>query len=311
MNHPQDFHQVRQVVVNRQQAGQRIDNFLLGQLAGVPRSVVYRILRTGQVRVNKGRIKPAHRLLEGDIVRIPPVTQKAADERRVPQALIDQLAQCIIASDEQLIVLDKPVGVAVHGGSGIAFGVVDAMRALHDVKDINLVHRLDRNTSGLLVLARGRPATVAFQASLRQGRVKKIYQALLLGQLAEPLTIDAPLRKIDTDAVQSVRVDSTGKPAHSVFTPLLSSAAHTLASVQIETGRTHQIRVHAAHAGLPVVGDSRYGDWAGNRRAAGLGHKRMFLHASELEFPDPSTGAVRCYQTPNPGFDQVLEQLRG
>jgi 23S rRNA pseudouridine955/2504/2580 synthase len=296
MKPDRDFRQVRQVEVGEHQHGQRIDNFLLAQLAGVPRSVVYRILRTGQVRVNKGRIKPSYRLATGDIVRVPPVSEKVRSSDRVPTALVEQMRAVVVAEDSRYIVIDKPAGVAVHGGSGIDFGVVDAMQALYDDKNISLGHRLDRNTSGLLVLARNRPAALAFQALLKAGSVIKRYQAILCGTLNGDLSVDAPLKKFDTQEPVQVRVDADGKSARSHFTSVLTQAHFTLASILIETGRTHQIRVHAAHSGLPVLGDRRYGNWQCNRAAAARGQKRMFLHACELQFADPESGEHRSYR---------------
>ncbi len=315
MKPDRDFRQVRQVEVGEHQQGQRIDNYLLSQLDGVPRSVVYRILRTGQVRVNKGRIKPSYRLSAGDIVRIPPVSEKVRSGERVPTALVEQLGATVIAEDSRYIVIDKPAGVAVHGGSGIRFGVVDAMRALYDENDISLGHRLDRNTSGLLVLARNRPAALAFQALLKAGTVTKRYQAILCGELTRELHVDAPLKKSDTTEPVQVRVDPTGKSARSSFAPLAHQPGYTFVSVLIETGRTHQIRVHAAHSGLPVLGDSRYGNWSSNRAAAALGLKRMYLHASELDFADPESGCARSYrasqaQAFKAALDSIAADLR-
>ncbi len=310
MKPERDFRQVRQVEVTVHQDGQRVDNFLHSQLAGVPRSLVYRILRTGQVRVNKGRVKPSHRLATGDVVRIPPVSEKARSSTGAPAALVEQIRKTIIAEDSRYIVIDKPAGVAVHGGSGISFGVIDAMQSLYDSTDISLGHRLDRNTSGLLVLARDRPAAIAFQEQLKSGAVEKHYQAILCGALSERLQVDAPLKKFESIEPVQVRVDPTGKSARSHFYPIESGAAYSLAGIQIETGRTHQIRVHAAHSGLPVLGDSRYGNWACNRAAASLGFKRMFLHASELTFPDPFTGDVRAYRaSQQPSFKSALDNI--
>lgn len=290
------FHQVQHVVVAAEQSGQRIDNFLLGLLKTAPRGLVYRLLRTGQVRVNKGRIKPAYKLSVGDDVRIPPVTLTTGSAVHVPAAVIQQVEASVIAESDHWIVLNKPAGLAVHGGTGVKFGVVDAIQKAFDDTAISLVHRLDRETSGVLILAKNRPAAVHFQSVLRDGSVDKRYSALLNGKFENQITVDAPLLKGEPETGdRMVTVDMVhGKSALTIFKPVEIGAACSLVDVKIESGRTHQIRVHAVHSGHPVLGDPRYGDRVANRCAAGLSDRtltkqqrgRMFLHAREIAFPD-------------------------
>lgn len=283
----QQFHQVQHVEVGSSANGQRIDNFLMGKLKTAPRSLVYRLLRTGQVRVNKGRVKPGHKLVTGDLVRIPPVTLSSANIVHLPKAALTDLEKSVISVDEHWIVINKPCGLAVHAGTGVSFGVVDLAQKIFDDKEISLVHRLDRETSGCLVLAKNRPAAVFFQQSLRDGLVKKHYTALVAGELSQDFVERAPLTKNQPqDGERMVVVDNKqGKSALSRFKPVTAGGSCSRVNVEIETGRTHQIRVHAAHRGHPVLGDARYGNRELNRRAAGLGAKRMFLHAALLEFP--------------------------
>ncbi len=279
---------VRHVEIGAENAGQRIDNFLISTLKTIPRSLVYRLLRTGQVRVNKGRIKPSHKLSLGDSVRIPPVTITPQQEIRVPKGAIETLSKSIIADGSDWIVINKPAGMAVHGGTSVTFGVIDAMKALFDDQSISLVHRLDRATSGVMVLARHRQASVHFQQALVGGRVDKNYVALLCGVLRNPQTVTARLRKTHpTPNENQVIVDPAGgKEALSRFSCRVSGRRFSLVDVEIETGRTHQIRVHAASIGHPVLGDERYGREKINNDVKLRPHKRMFLHAHEISFPD-------------------------
>lgn len=278
---------VRTVVVAAGRAGQRIDNFLLVTLKGVPKSHVYRLLRTGQVRVDGRRARPEHRLSEGERVRIPPVRMGPEPPVSVPpDAAADRIEATIIHSDRDFIVLDKPTGLASHGGSGIRFGAIELLRAARPRETLELAHRLDRDTSGVLVISRRRSALTALQVEIRAGRVQKRYLALLRGALPQAsLVVDAPLRK---DAVRGgeriVMVDAGGRPARSRFVELERYPGSTLAEVTIESGRTHQIRVHAAHIGNPLAGDSKYGDREFDRRLRSAGLARMFLHASRFAF---------------------------
>jgi 23S rRNA pseudouridine955/2504/2580 synthase len=276
------------VQVGAAAAGQRIDNFLLAQLKGVPKSLVYRILRRGEVRVNKGRVKPSHRLAAGDQVRLPPLRLRpvSAPPRPSP-AMTARLDAAILYEDDQLLVLDKPAGLAVHGGSGISLGVIETLRALRPGAELELVHRLDRDTSGCLMVSKRRSALRRLHAQLREGRVGKRYLVLLAGRLPKRVVeVTAPLRKnLLRGGERMVQVDAEqGKPARTVFRTLKGLGALTLAEVELDTGRTHQIRVHAAHLGAPVAGDDKYGDPAVNARLRTLGLKRLFLHAAALSF---------------------------
>jgi len=300
---------VRYVEVNGDHDGQRIDNFLLSMLKTVPRSLVYRILRTGQVRVNKGRIKPSFKLSEGDMVRIPPVSVPEAQQVRVPKSVIAEVEASVIADDEHWIVINKPSGLPVHGGTGVAFGVIDAIKLAFDDESISLVHRLDRSTSGVMVLARSRRASVHFHESLTRGRVRKHYSALLCGGLQNSQTVTAKLRKTHPTPLENqVVIDPEGgKEAVSHFSCRAKGSRFCLADVEIETGRTHQIRVHAASIGHPVLGDERYGDERLNKSVAKAGAKRMFLHARELSFPDiGETMPRRAYEVP---VDAVWQEV--
>lgn len=308
---------VRRVRISADGAGQRLDNFLLRELAGVPRSRVYRLLRKGEVRVNGKRKQADYRLAAEDEVRLPPLRLAPAGEdgpRRVPDSLVAAVRQAIVHEDARLLVLDKPSGLAVHGGSGLAFGAIEALRALRPDEPLELVHRLDRDTSGCLLVARTRTALRAAHALLREGAVEKHYGALLAGRWRlGRKTIDAP---VVTDAREhgerTVRVHRSGKIAVSEFRPVTHYRdVATLADVSIRTGRTHQIRVHAAFAGHPVAGDEKYGDRECNARLRALGLRRMFLHATSVSFRWPDTGAAFRAEAPLPAeLAAVLERLK-
>ncbi|WJW76788.1 23S rRNA pseudouridine(955/2504/2580) synthase RluC [Thiohalobacter sp. IOR34] len=289
---PQGGSRVRQVTIEAEQAGQRIDNFLMRHLKGVPRSLVYRLLRKGQVRVNRGRIKPEYRLQTGDLVRIPPVQSREPGTPPGPGAG-QRLAGRILYEDERLLVLDKPSGTAVHGGSGLSFGVIEALRASRpEARFLELVHRLDRETSGCLLIAKRRSELRMLHELLRSGAVEKRYLALLKGHWeGGPRTVDVPLRKSQLrGGERMVRVSADGKAARSRFSPLTRYREATLVEVLLDTGRTHQIRVHAAHLGQPLAGDEKYGDAVFNRRMRELGLRRLFLHAHSLAFTRPESG---------------------
>ncbi len=286
---------VRRVRAGPEGEGQRIDNFLLRVFADVPRSRVYRLLRRGEVRVNGKRARPEYRLAAEDEVRLPPVRQLPAVEgspRRPPDALLETIRQAIVHEDERVLVLNKPAGLAVHGGSGLAFGVIEALRAQRPDESLQLAHRLDRDTSGCLLIARTRPALRMLHALLREGSVEKHYAALLAGRWRlGRKTIDAPvLTHLKQAGERRVRVHAEGKLAISTFAPRRQFRdLATLMDVEIHTGRTHQIRVHAAFAGHPVAGDEKYGDRECNARLRELGLRRMFLHASRLSFRWPDS----------------------
>lgn len=279
----------RTVRVPEDRDGQRLDNFLLGQLKGAPRSLVYKLVRSGQVRVNGGRAKAERKLAAGDEVRIPPVRLGEPSEKGAPPAgFLKAMEAAIVFEDARLLALNKPSGVASHGGSGISFGAIETMRALRPEQPLELVHRLDRDTSGLLVMAKKRSALTELQALMREeGGIAKRYLALLVGRMPDGvMTVDAPLHiGLRQGGERHVQVNAAGKPSLSHFRVLERKGGQSYCEVRIETGRTHQIRVHAQHIGHPVAGDDKYGDAEANKRLreqAGL--KRMFLHASTLEF---------------------------
>ena len=283
---------VKMVQVPEDRAGQRLDNFLLGQLKGAPRSLVYKLVRSGQVRVNGGRAKAERKLETGDEIRIPPVRlETQQDAGRSPsRGLLQALESAIVFEDARLLAIDKPSGVASHGGSGIAFGAIEALRALRPRDSLELVHRLDRDTSGLLILAKKRSAMTELQALLREDHgagVHKRYLALLVGRMPDgTMPVDAPLHVgLRQGGERHVQVSAAGKSSLSEFRVLERRGGQSYCEVRIATGRTHQIRVHAQHIGHPVAGDDKYGDPEANRRLrekAGL--RRLFLHASSMEF---------------------------
>ena len=283
----------RTVTVPTDRAGQRLDNFLLGQLKGAPRSLVYKLVRSGQVRVNGGRAKAERKLDAGDEVRIPPVRLQMPDEdgkSPPPKGLLAALEAAIVFEDARLLAISKPSGMASHGGSGVSFGVIETLRALRPNEPIELVHRLDRDTSGLMVIAKKRAALVELQALLREDHgagIEKRYLALLAGRMPDGvMSVDAPLHVgLRQGGERHVQVNPAGKPSLSRFRVLERRGGQSYCEVRIETGRTHQIRVHAQHIGHPVAGDDKYGDAAANRRLREqVGLKRLFLHASTLEF---------------------------
>jgi len=282
---------VRIITVPADRAGQRLDNFLLGQLKGAPRSLVYKLVRSGQVRVNGGRAKAERKLEAGDEVRIPPVRlSDEGDKAGPPEAFMRRLEQAIVFEDARLLALNKPTGVASHGGSGISFGAIETLRALRPGQTLELVHRLDRDTSGLLIVAKKRSALSELQALLREDHgagIRKRYLTLLAGRMPDGvMTVDAPLHVgLRQGGERHVQVNAIGKESISHFRVLERKGGHSYCEVRIETGRTHQIRVHAQHLGHPVAGDDKYGDPAVNKRLREqIGLKRLFLHAASLEF---------------------------
>jgi 23S rRNA pseudouridine955/2504/2580 synthase len=281
---------VRKVRVDPDRAGQRIDNFLRNELPGVPKGRVYRLLRRGEVRVNGGRVRAEYRLQEGDEVRIPPARVSRGGPAP-PEQLAAEMLNCVIYEDKRLLVVNKPAGVAVHGGSGISHGVVELLRhARPDLKDLGLVHRIDRETSGCLVMAKRRSALRELHERFREGQVEKNYLALVVGdwQYGEQL-IDVPLLVHNRKGGERhVVVSDKGKEAQTRVSLSRTYGVYSLLQCAPVTGRTHQIRVHLAHAGHPIVGDERYGDDNANRAARGLGLKRLFLHAQSIAFADDS-----------------------
>jgi 23S rRNA pseudouridine955/2504/2580 synthase len=305
---------VRHATVGADEAGQRLDNFLAAALKGVPKGHLYRLIRSGQVRVNSGRVAPSYRIQAGDTVRVPPVATAAAAPPP-ERAGLDWLAARVIHEDERLMVVDKPAGLAVHGGSGVSLGLIEALRVLRpELKSLELVHRLDRATSGCVMIAKRRSALRTLHALLREGRVEKRYMALVKGRWPAVLTkIDAPLLARKDAGEARVTVSRSGKSAVSSFRVLEAfGSTATYVEVRIETGRTHQIRVHAAHAGHPLAGDERYGDVQFNEAMARLGLKRMFLHAASLAFawPDDAGGTFAASSPLPEELHDVLRRLR-
>lgn len=277
---------VRLLRIDAASDGQRIDNFLLRELKGVPKSRIYRLLRKGEVRVNKGRAKPEYKLQLGDEVRIPPVRMAEADTPpTVSVSLSARLESSILYEDDGLLVLNKPSGLAVHGGSGVNFGLIEALRAMRpQAKFLELVHRLDRDTSGCIMVAKKRSGLLALQDALRGDGVDKRYVALVAGEWpAHRHKIDAPLLKNTLSSGEwMVRVSASGKPSLTRFRVIERFAAATLIEASPVTGRTHQIRVHAQFAGHPLACDDKYGDNAADARFREMGLKRLFLHAKSL-----------------------------
>ena len=285
--------------VGEESVGQRIDNFLIRNLKGVPKSHVYRILRSGEVRVNSGRIKPDYRLVDGDKVRVPPV-RVATPEARPPAR---SLALPVVFEDDALIVIDKPSGVAVHGGSGISFGVIESLRAERPrAKFLELAHRLDRDTSGLLMVGKKRTALVELHRMLRDGEVRKDYVAIVKGRWkGGGRKIDVPLHKyVTAEGERRVSVRDDGQQAISLFKPLSAGDTASMLDIRLMTGRTHQIRVHAAHVGHPILGDDKYGDFDLNRALVKQGVKRLFLHARQLSLSHPLSGEPLAFVSPLP-----------
>ena len=285
----------RWLEVGEESEAQRIDNFLLRELKGVPKSHVYRVLRSGEVRVNSGRVKPDYRLRVGDRVRIPPV--RVPEERKPAGARPLDLP--VVLEDAALLVIDKPSGVAVHGGSGVSFGVIESLRATRpQAKFLELAHRLDRDTSGLLILCKKRSALTELHRMLREGEVNKTYIAVVKGAVArQALELRESLHKYVTAAGERrVSVQEGGKPAVTKVRRLRNSGDYSLLEVELLTGRTHQIRVHLAHAGHPIVGDDKYGDFALNRRLK----QRLMLHAARLAFEHPVGGEPVRLESPLP-----------
>lgn len=293
---------VRTIVAD--EAGQRIDNFLMRHFKTVPRSRVYRLLRKGEVRVNRKRVDAEYRIQEGDEVRLPPVRIDALGEPGRPSSsLLELLERAVIFQDRHLLVVNKPAGVAVHGGSGMSFGVIEALRASRPRETLELVHRLDRDTSGCLLVARDRATLTALHALIRNGGMHKTYMALVAGswQLGTK-RIDAPLATDNRQhGERHVRVAAAGKDSVSVFKPLqFFGSLATLMEVDIPTGRTHQIRVHASFAGHPLLGDDKYGDRERNAALKGHGLKRTFLHAQSVAFEWPGSGVPFHVSAPLP-----------
>lgn len=290
--------------VGEEEAGQRVDNYLLRLAKGVPKSHIYRILRSGEVRVNKGRIGADYRIKAGDLVRVPPIrTALPAAKAPIPAREFD-----VVFEDESIIVIDKPAGVAVHGGSGVSFGVIEQLRrARPQAKLLELAHRLDRETSGLLLVAKKRLALTSLHDMFRSGVVNKRYLALVRGVWRNELQhVRLPLEKyLTAEGERRVAVAPEGKEAHSIVRLRARWKTFSLVEVELKTGRTHQIRVHLSHLGFPLAGDDKYGDFALNKDLQKRGLKRMFLHAAHLALPHPLSGAPLEFAAPLP--DDLVE----
>ncbi|MGB8857381.1 MAG: RluA family pseudouridine synthase [Burkholderiales bacterium] len=314
---------VRWVEVDEQGVAQRIDNYLLKILKGVPKSHIYRILRSGEVRVNSGRVDATYRLELGDKLRLPPVRVAEPAVKSVFRLPADKarLMERVIYQDDALIILDKPAGMAVHGGSGVSLGIIEQLRLeLPQQKFLELAHRLDRETSGILLLAKKRAALVALHelmrpgsdASPNAGRMEKRYLALVAGDWKNRVqhVKFSLLKQVTADGERRVHVDPGGMAAHTVFHLRQRYPNFSLLEAELKTGRTHQIRVHLAHLGFPIAGDDKYGDFELNRQVSRRGLKRMFLHAWRVVLPHPLTGeTLKLEAPPPPELEKFLQQL--
>ena len=311
-----DFAQpaVRLHTITEEEAGQRVDNFLLRICKGVPKSWVYRVVRKGEVRVNKGRIDVTYKLEIGDVVRIPPVRMAEVSESVVPKHRATALP--IIYEDDELLVIDKPAGLAVHGGSGVSFGVIEQLRAAYPkLKFLELVHRLDKETSGLLILAKKRAALVNLHEQIRNGQMDKRYYAILKGELAQTVShVKAPLHKyVAANGERRVVVahEGEGQTAHTQFNIEQKLSGYTTVRVKIFTGRTHQIRVHSGSIEHPIVGDDKYGDFELNKKLSKSTGGRMFLHAHMLRISHPISGATLSLTAPIPAeFERFIKNVQ-
>jgi 23S rRNA pseudouridine955/2504/2580 synthase len=308
---------VRIIEVTADHAGQRIDNFLMRHLKGVPKSYIYRILRKGEVRVNKGRVKAAYKIQAGDLVRIPPV-RTGADRSEAPPLLSEQLRvtleAAVVYEDDRLLVLNKPSGMAVHGGSGMSGGVIEALRVMRPgERQLELVHRLDRETSGCLLISKRRSSLRTLHELIRENRVDKRYLALLAGRWRKGArTVNVPLKKNTLQGGERVvRVDAEGKPAETRFKRLQRFEEATLVEVELITGRTHQIRVHSAWLGSPILGDTKYGDDEANRKIRAIGLRRLFLHAHRISFRWPGEADELIFHAPLPiDLEELVDKLK-
>ena len=305
------------MTINDDQAGQRIDNFLVKHLKGVPKSHVYRLLRSGQVRVNSGRKKPHYKLQSGDTLRIPPVRISENEESQVPDSVLQTLKASVLFENDDILAINKPSGFAVHKGSGLRFGIIEAFRQIYPEQTLELVHRLDRETSGCLLLAKNRQILTQLHELLRHEKIvhiEKTYLALLHGHWQNgKQTIDIGISKTKRSGEHMMQTDAAGDHAISHFEPLeifklADNQTCSLMKINIETGRTHQIRVHARHCGFPIIGDSKYGDKTANQYFRKLGLNRLFLHAQRLYLPlaDPITINAPL----SSDLDTLLQKLR-
>ena len=295
--------------VDSDYSGQRLDNFLMSRLKGIPRSMIYRIIRKGEVRVNKGRSKADYKVREGDVVRIPPVRVKEeSDSVPVPDKMASSIEKAILFEDDYLLAVNKPRGMAVHGGSGISLGLIEALRVIRpNCKRLELVHRLDRDTSGVILVAKKRSALLALHEMLRSKKgMKKSYSALVYGAWPKHIKeVKAPLLKGELKSGERiVRVSQEGKPCHTRYSWQRRYEGYTLLNAEPVTGRTHQIRVHCQFAGYAIVGDDKYASDLELKKGRSAGAKRMFLHAHALRFKHPQTEEVLNIEAP---LDEAFE----
>ena len=302
------------MVIGADQAGRRIDNFLFSRLSRIPKSRINQMLRRGEVRVNGGRIKPDYRLQAEDEIRIPPVfEQKSGTQDAAPAYLVDMIKGCVIYEDDRLVVINKPAGLSVHAGTGSFFGVIELLRGLfHHEDNLHLIHRLDKETSGCLMIAKSMPVLRRVNQALKTGNVQKEYDALLKGRVQQKKTmVDTPLQRHRSRYGEGrVKVEGSGKTALSEFEAVEFFRDATRVKVRIGTGRTHQIRVHAASIGHPIAGDGKYGNREFNREMRTAGLKRMFLHAGKLSVPELKATGEYQFSAPLPGdLEDVLKRL--
>jgi 23S rRNA pseudouridine955/2504/2580 synthase len=305
----QPYAQVLMIAIDEELAGQRLDNFLIARLKGVPKSKIYNVIRKGEVRVNKGRVKPEYKLMPGDVIRVPPIrTAEAGTEAKASNQMMALLAKSIVYEDKGLLIINKPPGLAVHGGSGITLGLIETLRQMRpEDSHLELVHRLDRDTSGCIMVAKKRSYLRHLQAALReksagQGGVSKVYKALVIGEWPKKIhQVNSPLLKtVVAGGERIVRVHPEGKPSLTEFKVLQRFDGFSLIEVRPITGRTHQIRVHAQYSGHPLVGDEKYGDDEINASMRQQGIKRLFLHASALSFSLPESDELIHVEAPLP-----------
>lgn len=298
---------VSRLIVDSESAGQRLDNFLVRILKGVPKSHLYRIVRSGEVRINGGRVDISYRIVAGDEVRVPPIRVAAADDLQKNPANATRARRVefpVLFEDDALLVINKPAGIAVHGGSGLDFGVIEALREQRpEARFLELAHRLDRETSGILLVGKKRSSLRVLHDMFRHGGSDKRYLALVSGRWTDAVKdVRLPLNKYLTDEGErrvSVGGDE-GKFAHTIFRKSLCGDRFSMVEAQLKTGRTHQIRVHLAHLGFPIAGDDKYGNFALNKKLVGEGLKRMFLHAWRIRFPHPVSGDLLTIEAPLP-----------
>ena len=305
---------VRFLTIGEDYSGQRLDNYLIRELKGVPRTRLYKALRKGEIRINKGRVKADYRLAPGDVLRLPPLRQPTpGDAAPIPPRWTERLERCVVYEDSGLLVIDKPSGLAVHGGSGLNYGLIECLRAMRPQdRYLELVHRLDRDTSGLILVARKPAVLRSLHEQLRGDQVDKRYLALVAGKWpASRRIVEAPLEKNTLrSGERMVRVSREGKPSTTEFRVVERLRGATLIEAKPVTGRTHQIRVHALHAGFPLLGDEKYSDPRSEALSRELGLKRLFLHARALSFKLPEQGRLALEAPLDGELEQILAQLR-